>query len=169
MTRPTRRALVCAGAAVAATGLGGCLGRRGGDRGRAAPIRLETVEAPGSPGTETRVLPEDGVALLDFFATWCPSCETQMSEFRTVRERFPDLHMLSISWEDGPRAVRAFWTRHGGTWPVATDPTMATAERFGVTSLPTMAVVDADGHEVWRDGGLAAAERIATAVRDARA
>lgn len=115
------------------------------------------------------VRPPGRVVLLDFFATWCPSCKTQMSNFRTLVERFPELRLLSVTWEDEPSVVRGFWTRHGGTWPVATDPEMRTGQAFGVETIPTMLLFDAEGTRVWRDTGVATVETMTAAVERARA
>ena len=147
------------------TGLTGCLG--GPDRG-GGDLRVETLAVRGSPGEEVPVRPDGRVVLLDFFATWCASCKTQMPRFRELAERNPELHLLSITWEDDTSAVRNFWNRHQGTWPVATDPQVRTGQAFGVEVIPTMLLFDPDGEEVWRDTGVATVESMAEAVERAR-
>jgi hypothetical protein len=87
-----------------------------------------------------------------------------MAELGAVRERVPDLHMLSISNENDPAAVRSFWTEHDGTWPVALDTDLETNERFGVQRIPTKVLVDAEGTVTWRHTGLSPAEDIVAAV-----
>ena len=80
-----------------------------------------------------------------------------------------DVHLLSITWEDEPSAVRGFWNRHGGAWPVATDPRMRTGQAFGVETVPTMLLFDPEGTRVWRDTGLASVDAMTTAIERARA
>lgn len=80
------------------TGMAGCLG--GSDWPGGEGLRVETLAVRGSPGEEVPVRPNGRVVLLDFFATWCGSCKTQLPKFRDLTERYPELHLLSITWGD---------------------------------------------------------------------
>ncbi len=163
----TRRTAVRTGL-VGLSGLGGVAGCLGGsDQPGGDSLRIETLSVRGSPGDEVAVRPDGRVVLLDFFATWCPSCKTQMPNFRALTERYPELHLLSITWEDDDSVVRRFWNRYRGTWLVATDPQMRSGQAFGVKTIPTMLLFDPDGEEVWRDRGLASVESMANAVEQA--
>jgi thiol-disulfide isomerase/thioredoxin len=162
MHRTRRSLLVGAGVTVAAVGSAGCLGGSGDDG--ASGETLESLEVGGSPGGPVPIKPDGEVVLLDFWATWCAPCKAQMPELAEIRERFPGIHMLSVTNETDRDAIRSFWTEHDGTWPVAMDPEVRTNERFGVTRIPTKIVFDADGAEVWRHTGLSPAEDIAAAL-----
>ncbi|WP_276261302.1 TlpA family protein disulfide reductase [Haloglomus litoreum] len=167
-----RRFLAAVGTTVA-VGSAGCVsdsggaGAGGGDAG-SDRATLETLAVAGSPGGELPVLPAEP-ALLDFWATWCAPCKPQMRELRAVREALPAVHMLSITNESDTAAVRDFWTAYEGTWAVAQDTELRTNERFGVTRMPTLLVFDADGTEVWRHVGLAAADTVEAKLREAGA
>lgn len=154
----------CFLAGAVAVGLAGCLGGDDTDTGR-----LDTYDVAGSPGDPVPVRPDGTVTLLDFWATWCAPCKPQMAELREVRETFPEVHMLSITNEEDGDAIRTFWREYRGTWPVASDPEVRTNDRYGVTRVPTLLVLDAEGTEVWRHVGLAAADDIAAALREAGA
>lgn len=164
MERISRRG-VLAGAAGTLGSLAGCVGGTTGSAG--AGLTLPTVDVGPSPAGEIRVRDPDRVSLLDFFATWCAPCKPQMAELRTVDERFPDLHLLSITQETDTDVIGDFWDRYRGTWPVAMDPELRATEELGANRIPTMIVLDAEGEEVWRHSGLAAAETIAEQVREA--
>lgn len=168
MVEYTRRAALRAGGVALAAGLAGCTSAFGSG-GTGEGIRLETYDVGGSSGETVRVLPPEEVALLDFWATWCAPCKPQMAELREIRESFPGVHMLSITNEEDERAIRDFWRDYEGTWAVASDPDLATNDEFGVNRIPTLLVFDPEGEEVWRHVGLAAAETIAEALREARA
>lgn len=161
---PSRRSFLASAAAV---GLAGCLGGTGGGTGTSSNT-IGTIDVGGSSGDVVPVKPAGSVALLDFWATWCAPCKPQMAELGTIREQFPDLHMLSITNEDDTAAIKQFWREYDGTWSVAMDPELRTNQRFGVNRIPTLLVFDANGSEVWRHTGLAAAESIADAIREAK-
>lgn len=147
-----------------AVGVADCLGGSGSDADA-----IDTYDVGGSPGGTVPVQPAEEIALLDFWATWCAPCKPQMAELRSVRERFPDIHMLSITNEEDDAAIRSFWREYDGTWPVASDPAVRTNERFDVTRIPTLRVLDAEGAEIWRHVGLTAADTVAEALREAGA
>ncbi|PSQ17264.1 TlpA family protein disulfide reductase [Halobacteriales archaeon QS_8_69_26] len=176
MDASRRRLLAAAGATV--TGLAGCLGASGdgspgdagGDGGDAADsdrLSLPTLDVGGSPGGEVVVNPAGTVTLLDFFATWCAPCKPQMENLRGIRERFPELHMLSITNEDDEAAVREFWRDYEGTWPVAMDPDLQTNPKYDASQVPTLIVLDAVDEEVWRHVGLAGEDDVAEQLRAA--
>ena len=173
-TGRTRRQLLGL-AAAGAVGLAGCTSLPGsGAEGSGDPstagtaadrrdvIRVETLAVGGSPGGQVALRPPDRPALLDFFATWCAPCIPQMDTLREVRSTFTpeELHMVSVTSEADETAVREFWVRHDGTWPVATDPRSRAVREHSVTGVPTLLVVLPDGTVTWRHTGLAGRETL---------
>ncbi len=178
---PTRRQALAA-AAAGATALAGCSGLlegsgpasdSGGTDGTAAEgrdvIRLETLAVGGSPGGTVSLRPPDRPALLDFFATWCAPCVPQMETLREVRSTVApaELRMVSVTSEADETAVREFWQRHDGTWPVATDPQSRAVREHSVTGVPTLLVVTPEGTVTWRHTGLAGRETVLEQVERA--
>lgn len=133
---------------------------------QSAGLLLPSVDTAGSPGSLVPVPRPDRVALLDFFATWCPPCEPQMEHLRDVRDHYdPErLSVVSITQETDESAIESFWTEFDGSWPVVTDPTMRAGRRFDVTNIPTILVLAPDGTEVERHTGLVETATLTDAV-----
>jgi peroxiredoxin len=88
------------------------------------------------------------VVLLNFWATWCPACRAEMPSIQRLHARFKDkgLAVLAVSVDrGGAEAVAAFATDHAITFPIALDPGMAVADRYGVRALPSTFLLDRDG------------------------
>jgi len=166
-----RSVLGASGAAL--VGLAGCTSLSGSGRTTdgtgESGLSLETYAVGGSSGETVPVQEAGTVTLLDFFATWCAPCKPMMAELRQVRADYPDVHMLSVTWETEQSAIEEFWREYDGTWNVASDPELATGEKYDVGGqLPTTLVLDAEGNEAWRHVGLARADKISTQVEAAR-
>lgn len=132
-------------------------------------LRLPSISAPGSPGGPITVQPPRKVILLDFFATWCQPCIPEMKNLRAVRAAYSheDVFVISLTQETDRIAIKRFWERYNGTWPVAMDPNLEATQAHVITSLPTVVVLAADGTRVMRDTGLVGEEPLVAAIESA--
>lgn len=174
-----RRELLAATAGLATTAAAGCAGLGAStaddDGGEDGPVPIETVDAPGSePGVAT--VPEPGrVTFLEFFATTCDVCASQMPELaHAYRRADADVQFLSVTSEPvglsvSKEELASWWADHGGEWPVAVDDGVTLARRYDATSVPTAVVIAPGGAVTWSRSGRVSASTIVGEVRSARA
>ena len=139
------------------------------------PVTVETLDAPGSTAGRATVPDEGRVTCVEFFATTCSVCASQMSVLGEAYARLDaDVQFLSVTSEPvgltvSRSEVASWWADHDGAWPVAVDDGTALSRRYDATSVPTVVVVDPDGTVAWSHTGRTTAARILDAIRSARA
>jgi thiol-disulfide isomerase/thioredoxin len=86
------------------------------------------------------------VALLDFWATWCPPCVASMPHLEQLHREFggKGFRLVSINSDEPPGDVRAVVQSHELTFPVYNDPGNL-RRRFRIDTLPTALLVDRHG------------------------
>ena len=86
------------------------------------------------------------VVLLDFWATWCAPCRVSIPKLDALQARFgaQGLSVLGVSTEDA-QDVATFTHQMGMRYGVAADKHGATTRAYGVSSLPTLVIIDKRG------------------------
>ena len=87
------------------------------------------------------------VVLLNFWATWCKPCTTEMPAMQASYDRLRDkgLVVLAINeLEDTPKVVEHIQT-YGHTFPVLMDSDNRVANLYGVVGLPVSVFIDETG------------------------
>lgn len=121
-----------------------------------------------------RVLPGDGsthkATLLVFWGTWCQPCIHEVPVLNELQRFYgkDGLQVIGIgmSWGgDTLDKVAAAAEQHGMSYPVLFDKDGRARAAFGVTALPTSALIDARGTVRWM--GLALPRDIAGRIREA--
>src|SRR5581483_760670 len=84
---------------------------------------------------------------INFWATWCAPCREEMPAMERLWRQQKDngLVMVAVSLDADPAAVPPFVAEHHLTFPVALDPRLEAANRYGVRALPMTLVVDRQG------------------------
>ncbi len=97
------------------------------------------------------------VVLLDFWATWCVPCQTEVPRFVSFQNQYgkEGFQVIGISMDDSPAPVRRFYSQYKMNYPVALG-TSAVAESYGgVLGLPITFLLDRNGTIVKRYEGKA--------------
>ena len=115
--------------------------------------------APGTPAPAFTVVDVSGAAqsleasrghvtLIQFWATWCPHCRSDLSLMKELAARYQSagLRILAVSIDRDPDALKKFLGEHPLPYPVIS---MLTApelpERYEAQGVPTYILIDAAG------------------------
>lgn len=98
------------------------------------------------------------VVLLDFFATWCGPCISEIEHLKSLYNKYsPDqLVILSISVDpnsDTVQILQNFAQQYEIAWTVARDTTNV-ADKYGVSPIPHLVMVDTEGYKIHDHVGL---------------
>ncbi len=87
------------------------------------------------------------VVLLNFWATWCPPCISEMPVFnRLYKEMRPrGLEVVAISTDRSEGYVRDYVGKHGLDFRVLYDEDRAVTKQYKVFSMPTTFLIDKNG------------------------
>lgn len=88
------------------------------------------------------------VVLINFWATWCPSCVSEMPSLQRLilkNVNNPGFVVLTIIFEDDPFRAYRFVKSYNYSFPVLKDPDGSVADAYGLTGVPETFVVDKKG------------------------
>ena len=129
-------------------GVGGALRPALGDSASSRPT-APPFEVHGLNGGTLRQHDLLGsVALVDFWATWCPPCLASMPHMEQLHEELATqgFRLVSVNVEsDAPERARTFKTDHDLSFPIYLDVDGNAQRAFAVTSYPTVVLIDRQG------------------------
>lgn len=126
--------------------------------GTAAGWQAPSFSLPNLDGTEISLDAMRGkVVLLNFWATWCGACRSEMPSLESLYRDFSsysDFALLTVSTDErGKRSVEQFIAKNGYDFPVLLDTDNAASSAYGVSGLPSTFVIGRDGRIVWNCAG----------------
>jgi thiol-disulfide isomerase/thioredoxin len=114
-------------------------------RGKKAPkLDVEKWLTGKAPETEGKVV------LIDFWATWCPSCRDLIPELASWQKKFgKDLVVIGVS-DENPKTVQKFMQTTKMPYNVGSDTKQRTEKILGVQSIPQVLVITPDHVVRWQ-------------------
>ena len=116
---------------------------------RSAVHQLHAVDLEGTVWTLERF--RGRVVLIDFWATWCAPCLSELPRLKALRARYPrsEFEILGVMLDAKSRRDAISWlNRNRIDWPQVHERNGyngALPTAFGVEELPATVLVDADG------------------------
>lgn len=91
--------------------------------------------------------------VINFWASWCPPCKSEMPNFQEVYSEVGDeVQFLMVSLVDGSKETKEtadqFIEENKYTFPVYYDENNTSAINYGISSIPTTILIDEDGNVV---------------------
>lgn len=97
--------------------------------------------------------------VLNFWATWCSPCRSEMPDFNKVSQEYleDELLFLMVDLADGRRETveiaKEYIEEKNFTFPVLFDTERDAAIAYGVRAIPTTYLINKEGHVVWGTEG----------------
>ena len=85
--------------------------------------------------------------LLNFWATWCGPCRSEMPYIQAIHEEWPEaeLVLLAINLGESSSTVEDFMQSNNLSFTVLLDTTQVVAQEYSITGIPTTFFIDKDG------------------------
>lgn len=90
------------------------------------------------------------VVLLNFWATWCPSCRFEMPSMEALHKELSSqgLVVLAVALRERAEDVRSFFNEHSLSFPALLDHDAQASGLYEIWSLPTTFVINKHGYVV---------------------
>jgi peroxiredoxin len=99
------------------------------------------------------------VVLLNFWASWCGPCRTEMPLLDNLYQQYRDygFTVLGVNLDENRDQADMLLSKVPVTFPILFDPQNHTSESYAVDAMPTTVLIDRNGviryhHRGYRDG-----------------
>ena len=112
--------------------------------GQPVPIFEAPALVPGKPGLSSADLASGAPRLVNFFASWCVPCITEVAVLEQLAARGVAIDGIAV--RDRPEDVGGFLARHGDPYQrIGADPESKTQIALGSSGVPESFIVDGRG------------------------
>lgn len=93
------------------------------------------------------VVGENKATLVNFWATWCPPCRSEIPELNKFYQKYGSqkVALLAVDIQEDPSKVKSFVKGYGMNFPVVIDATGKVANQYRVSGIPTTFILDNKG------------------------
>jgi peroxiredoxin len=87
------------------------------------------------------------IVYLDFWASWCAPCLKAIPEIEKIRSELPAdaFQVVAVNLDQKKKKALRFLDKHPIGYPSASDPKGRLPDQFGVETMPTSYLIDAEG------------------------
>jgi peroxiredoxin len=111
--------------------------------------RAPDFAAPAVDGKGTVSLSQyrGKVVYLDFWASWCAPCLKAIPEIEAMRKELPGdkFQVVAVNLDQQTKKALRFLAKNPIGYPSASDPKGRLPKQFGVDTMPTSYLIDAEG------------------------
>ncbi|MGD9300793.1 MAG: TlpA disulfide reductase family protein [Desulfobacterales bacterium] len=95
------------------------------------------------------------IVLLNFWATWCPSCITEMPSMEKLHRKLfgKRFVMVTVNIQEPAAQVKNFFDKNKLTFTALLDTTGEVSTQFGIRAIPTSFILDKSGRIIGQISG----------------
>ena len=99
------------------------------------------------------------------WASWCPECNAEAPTVTALAKAHPEVAFVGVDLRDDGAGAKAYYKRHGWTFPSIDDPDGSLTAALGVPGQPSAIFLDARGRIVGRLVGRSGAEAFEAGIK----
>ena len=126
-------------------------------------------------GNEVRLSDLKGKPIvLNFWASWCPPCKSEMPHFEKVyKELRDDVHFVMVNCvgskeSETVKTAKAFIEKEGYNFPVYFDMTNQSYSKYGASTIPMTFFIDSEGNIKLYSKGAISENNLRVAIESVR-
>lgn len=114
---------------------------------------MPDFKASGFQGEEVSLLDvakANKYVLVDFWASWCRPCRAEIPNIKSIYDKHHSggFDIVSVSIDEDDTAWRQAVEKEGLVWHNVRDVDKSIADKYHVTAVPTMVIIDSEGKMV---------------------